>query len=633
VETEQVPRLNWIWLLALLFLVAFGFYLVWPRGPLQADVTYSEFLRQVRDGNVATVHIVTDQITGTFVTPQPATILPTAQVALAPQTFTAFRTTFPTALGDPTLLPLLEQMNVEVTVTPPSSSWLLALITYALPALLLIGVFVWMSRRAAPAQRGMMDFVRSRARRYGGDRSQVTFDDVAGADEAKQELQQVVDFLRRPRKYHDIGARIPLGVLLVGPPGTGKTLMGRAVAGEAGVPFFHISASEFVEMFVGVGAGRVRDLFRTAKENAPSIVFVDELDAVGRRRGTGIGNVNDEREQTLNQLLVEMDGFESRHNVIIMAATNRPDVLDPALLRPGRFDRQVVVGLPDRKGRAAILAVHTKSIPLGPDVDLQVLARATTGMSGADLANLSNEAALIAATRDQKEVDSASFLEALDKVQLGEVRSLLLSEREKRTVAYHECGHAVVAWLLPEADPLQKVTIIPRGRTLGVTHQLPEEDKYNLSRQYLLAKLAVTLGGRCSEQVVFDDITTGSESDLAEGTRLARRMVTRWGMGSLGPVSLDTDSDEPFLGYEMAQGRTYSEDTAARVDREVQSLLGEREEFSRAVLARERARLDAVVEVLLRDETIDATVFANIFGPRAMVAPAALPETVGAKIG
>ncbi|MHB0877227.1 MAG: ATP-dependent zinc metalloprotease FtsH [Anaerolineae bacterium] len=632
-ETEQVPRLNWIWLVALLALIVFGFYLVWPRGPLQADISYSEFLRQVRSGNVATVHIVNDQITGTFVEAQPASVLPATRAALGAITYTAFHTTFPTALGDPTLLPTLEEQAVEVTVAAQSGSWLLALITYALPVLLLIGAFIWMGRRAAPAQKGMLDFVRSRARRYGGDRSQVTFEDVAGADEAKQELQQVVDFLRRPRKYHDIGARIPLGVLLVGPPGTGKTLMGRAVAGEAGVPFFHISASEFVEMFVGVGAGRVRDLFRTAKENAPSIVFVDELDAVGRRRGTGIGNVNDEREQTLNQLLVEMDGFESRHNVIIMAATNRPDVLDPALLRPGRFDRQVVVGLPDRKGREAILAVHTRSIRLAPDVDLGVLARATTGMSGADLANLTNEAALVAATKDQKEVTGAAFLEALDKVQLGEVRSLLLSEKEKRIVAYHECGHALVAWLQPEADPVQKVTIIPRGRTLGVTHQLPEEDKYNLSRQYLLTKLAVTLGGRTAEQVVIGDITTGAENDLVEATRLARRMVTRWGMGELGPVSLDTDTDEPFLGYEMAQGRIYSEDTAARVDREVQAVLTEREDFARTLLTRERAKLDAIVEVLLRDETIDAAGIASLLGPHGATAGAPKPATVGATVG
>jgi cell division protease FtsH len=503
-----------------------------------------------------------------------------------------------------------------VEAASPSTPWFEILLSNGLPLLLLVVAMVWIGRRAAQSQAGIFNFGRSRPRRHQGDHPEATFDDVAGADEAKTELQEVVDFLRHPQKYHDIGARIPRGVLLVGPPGTGKTLMARAVAGEAEAPFFNISASEFVEMFVGVGASRVRDLFEQAKVAAPAIVFIDELDAVGRRRGAGLGTVNDEREQTLNQLLVEMDGFDERHEVILLAATNRPDVLDPALLRPGRFDRQVTVGLPDRQGREGILRIHTKGLRLAPEVDLTFLARTTTGFSGADLANLCNEAALNAARHDRTEVTMADFEEAVDKVLLGGVRPLLLDDHERRVVAYHEAGHALVAWLTPEADPVHKVTIIPRGRALGVTEQLPGEDHYNYSKAYLLARLAGMLGGRTAEEIAIGDVTTGAENDLMEATRLARRMVTRWGMGDLGPVAFQADEEHPFLGYELAQGRDYSEATAARIDQEVQRLLEERHEAARRLLTGARGQLDQLVQTLLHDETVGQDALTRILGAR-----------------
>jgi cell division protease FtsH len=501
-------------------------------------------------------------------------------------------------------------------VAPPPSPWLEIVLSNGLPLLLLVLVMVWMGRQAAQSQSGIFSFGRSQARRYTADHPGVTFDDVAGADEAKAELQEVVDFLRYPQKYHEIGARIPRGVLLVGPPGTGKTLMARAVAGEAGVPFFDISGSEFVEMFVGVGASRVRDLFERAKAAAPAIVFIDEMDAVGRRRGAGLGTVNDEREQTLNQLLVEMDGFDERHEVIILAATNRPDVLDPALLRPGRFDREVTVNLPDRQGREGILRIHTRGLPLAHDVDVSLLARSTTGLSGADLANLVNEAALVAARYDHRQISMADFEEALDKVLLGGVRALLLDDHERRVVAYHEAGHALVAWLTPAADPVHKITIIPHGRALGVTEQVPGEDHYNYHRAYLLARLAVMLGGRTAEEIALGDVTTGAENDLVEATRLARRMVTRWGMGSLGLVAFQADEEQPFLGYELAQGRDYSEATAARIDQDVQSLLEEQHEAVYRLLSDTRDQLDHLVEALLKEETIDQDTLTHILGPR-----------------
>jgi len=530
--------------------------------------------------------------------------------------YTRFRTTYPEIVGDASLMPMLRSHHVTIDVRSPSAPWFEIVLTDGLPLLLMGAVLVWMGRQAARNQKGLFGFGRTTARRYTEDHPKVTFDDVAGADEAKQDLAEVVDFLSHPTKYLDIGARIPRGVLLVGPPGTGKTLLARAVAGEAGVPYFHISGSEFVEMFVGVGASRVRDLFNQAKTAQPAIVFVDELDAVGRRRGAGLGAVNDEREQTLNQLLVEMDGFDDRQQIVLLAATNRPDVLDPALLRPGRFDRQVVVPLPDWRGRAGILRIHTRHLKLATGVDLERLARTTTGLSGADLANLCNEAALNAARHDRTEVTMQDFENAWDKIVLGAERTMVMTPHDREVVAYHEGGHAVVAWLTAAADPVRKVTIVPHGRALGVTEQLPTEDRYNMSRGDLLARLDVMLGGRTSEQLVMGEITTGAENDLIQATKLARRMITRWGMGSLGPVAFDTDEEQPFLGYSLSQGRDYSEATAARVDREVEQLLLERQKVVLQLLSKARTALDALAARLLKDETVGDVELAEILGTR-----------------
>jgi cell division protease FtsH len=624
---QTAPRIpRWITLLALTAIIAWTVWLLRPTSQPQVSIPYSTFIDQVRAGNVKSVQISGNSITGVFNTPivwptsTPGTTqsgTPTAAApAATPETYADFRTNFPADVGDTRLLPLLEQQNVVVDVSAPPTPWLTILLSYGLPILAVVGVVVWMGRRARRGDSGVFNFGRTQARRYEENRTRVTFNDVAGADEAKADLEEIVDFLRDPAKYHGIGAQIPRGVLLVGPPGTGKTLMARAIAGEARVPFFSLSASEFVEMFVGVGASRVRDLFEKAKTSAPAIVFIDELDAVGRRRGAGLGSTNDEREQTLNQLLVEMDGFDERQEVIVIAATNRPDVLDPALLRPGRFDRQVTISLPDLKGREGILQIHTRHLQLDPDVDLGVLARTTTGFSGADLANLCNEAALFAARNNQRVVAMADFEEAVDKVILGGVRSLLLNEEDRRIVAYHEAGHALVAWRQLEADPVRKVTIIPRGQALGVTEQLPDEDHYNQSRGYLLARLAVMLGGRTAEELVMDDITTGAESDLVQATRLAKRMVTRWAMGGLGMMAFESDEQQPFLGYELSQGHDYSEETATRIDEEVERLLDERHEVARQILTEQREALDALVKRLLSDETVGQEALKQILGPR-----------------
>ena len=617
-QGPQKINLSWIWWVILLGLIAWNVIGLLPRDTASAAIPYSTFLREVREGNVSRVTISGTEISGEF---EEEVLLPedpsTAAPQRTPQLYPRFSTTFPEAVGDPALLSLLDAQGVVVEARTPSTPFLGILLANVLPLVLLVGLMVWMGRRMTQGQAsGLTDFGRSKARRHVSTRTDITFDDVAGADEAKTDLKEVVDFLRFPGKYHSLGARIPKGVLLVGPPGTGKTLMARAVAGEASVPFYSISASEFVEMFVGVGASRVRDLFERAKQTSPAIVFIDELDAVGRRRGAGVGTVNDEREQTLNQLLVEMDGFDDRHEVIIMAATNRPDVLDPALLRPGRFDREVVVGLPDRKGREEILRIHTRHLSLGPEVDLHLLAGATTGLSGADLANLANEAALIAARRNHQQVSAADFDEAIDRILLGSARSVLLNEHDRRIVAYHEAGHALVAWLIPNADPVHKVSIIPHGQALGVTKQLPKEDRYNLPREYLLGRLSVMLGGRAAEEIALDDITTGAESDLVEATRLARRMVTRWGMGSLGPIALDTNDEAPFLGYSLSQGREVSEETASRIDREVHDIIEERHREVRDLLTENRARLDILVEALLAEESIDEAQMTKVLGQR-----------------
>jgi len=508
--------------------------------------------------------------------------------------------------------------QVKIEITPPSP-WLgiATIASYVLPFILLAGIFWFVFRQAQGSNNAALSFGKSRARMFTGENPTVTFDDVAGVEEAKEELKEVVEFLREPEKFIALGARIPKGVLLIGPPGTGKTLLAKAVSGEAGVPFFSISGSEFVEMFVGVGASRVRDLFDQAKRHSPSIIFVDEIDAVGRHRGAGLGGSHDEREQTLNQLLVEMDGFDTDTNVIIMAATNRPDILDPALLRPGRFDRRVVLDRPDMKGREAILRVHLRGKPLAPDVKPEVLARATPGFVGADLENLVNEAAILAARRGKKQIDMAEFEEAIERVVAGpERKSRLISEDEKRIVAYHEAGHAVVANALPHCDPVHKVSIIARGMAGGYTLALPEADRTLISRQKMLDDMAFALGGRAAEELVFDDITSGASNDLERVTQMARTMVTRLGMSEeLGPMVYGKKEELVFLGREIAEQRDYSELIAEKIDVEVRRLVGEAYERAKTVLQQYREQLDAVAQRLLEVETISREEFEQIFPP------------------
>lgn len=524
-----------------------------------------------------------------------------------------------------------EQLNSDrfkIEIKPPSA-WLgiATALGYILPFIILAGVFWFVFRQAQGSNNAAMSFGKSRARMFTGDQPSVTFEDVAGVDEAKEELEEVVEFLREPEKFISLGARIPKGVLLVGPPGTGKTLLAKAVSGEAGVPFFSISGSEFVEMFVGVGASRVRDLFDQAKRHSPCIVFVDEIDAVGRQRGAGLGGSHDEREQTLNQMLVEMDGFDTDTNVIIVAATNRPDILDPALLRPGRFDRRVILDRPDMRGREEILKVHVKGKPLSTDVELGVLARSTPGFVGADLENLVNEAAILAARRNKKMIGQPEMEEAIERVIAGpERKSRLISPEEKRIVAYHEAGHAVVMNALPEADPVHKVSIIARGMAGGYTLALPEEDRTLMPRKKMIADMIGLLGGRAAEELVFDDITSGASNDLERVTRMARAMVTRLGMSNnLGPMVYGQKEELIFLGREISEQRDYSEAVAEEIDDEVRRLVSEAYEKSKAILIEYRAKLDAVAHRLLEVETITRDEFESIF-------PAPVPKNSGTPV-
>jgi cell division protease FtsH len=475
------------------------------------------------------------------------------------------------------------------------------------PFIVLFAFWIFMMRQMQSGGNKALSFGKSRARLHSTQQKTVTFKDVAGVEEAKEELQEIIEFLREPQKFQKLGGRIPKGVLLIGPPGTGKTLLARAIAGEASVPFFSISGSDFVEMFVGVGASRVRDLFEQGKKNAPCIIFIDEIDAVGRHRGAGLGGGHDEREQTLNQLLVEMDGFESNEGVILVAATNRPDVLDPALLRPGRFDRRVVVGRPDVQGREAILRVHTKKIPLGDNVELSVLARGTPGLAGADLANLVNEAALNAARHNRKVVMMFDFETAKDKILMGaERKSMILSDAEKKNTAYHEAGHALVAAVLPDADPLHKVTIIPRGMALGVTMQLPVDDKHSYNKEYLLAQLAILMAGRIAEEKYMHHMTTGAGNDIERATDLARKMVCEWGMSELGPLSFGKKEEQIFLGREIAQHRDYSEDTAIKIDQEVRKLVNKGYSTAKQLISDNREMLERIARALIEREVLDA---------------------------
>jgi cell division protease FtsH len=577
-----------LWLvLALVFLVIFSVFN--KQHGREPEVVFSEFMASVDRGDVQKVVIQGHNIQGEYKNGE------------------RFRTFAP---NDPELVKSLRDKKVKIAAKPEEDSpWYMVLLLNWFPMLLLIGVWIFFMRQMQVGGGKAMSFGKSRAKLLTENQHRVTFSDVAGVDEAKDDLQEIIAFLKDPKKFTKLGGRIPKGCLLVGPPGTGKTLLARAIAGEAGVPFFSISGSDFVEMFVGVGASRVRDLFVQGKKNAPCIIFIDEIDAVGRHRGAGLGGGHDEREQTLNQLLVEMDGFEANEGVILIAATNRPDVLDPALLRPGRFDRRVVVPRPDVKGREGILQVHTKKVPLGGDVDVGVLARATPGFAGADLENLVNEAALLAARNNKEKVDMHDFELAKDKVMMGaERRSMIISDDEKRNTAYHEAGHALVAKLLPGADPIHKVTIIPRGMALGLTQQLPIDEKHTYGKEYLLNNLVILFGGRVAEELVLNHMTTGAGNDIEKATDLAHRMVCEWGMSErLGPMTFGKKEEEIFLGRDFTQKVDYSENTAIEIDAEVRRIIQESYHKAKDLLKANLRLLHKVAESLLEKEVLDGS--------------------------
>ena len=557
-------------------------------GKQEKPINFSEFLSNVDQGNVSEVTINAQEVRGKF------------------KDGNGFTTTTP--VNYPDMIKALRDKGVNINIRDVTNgSWPLQLLGTWAPLILLAALWFFMIRQMQTGGNKALSFGKSRARLLSMQQKKVTFKDVAGVDEAKEELREIIEFLREAQKFQKLGGRIPKGVLLVGPPGTGKTLLARAVAGDANVPFFSISGSDFVEMFVGVGASRVRDLFEQGKKNAPCIIFIDEIDAVGRHRGAGLGGGHDEREQTLNQLLVEMDGFESNEGVILMAATNRPDVLDPALLRPGRFDRRVVVNRPDVRGREEILRVHTRKIPLAEDVDLTVLARGTPGFSGADLANMVNEAALSAARQNRKAVLQYDFELAKDKVLMGvERKSMILSDEEKKVTAFHEAGHALLAVKLPHADPVHKVTIIPRGMALGVTMQLPIDDKHNYTKEYLETEIAILMGGRLAEELFLNQMSTGAGNDIERATELARKMVCEWGMSSLGPLTFGKKEEQIFLGREIAQHRDYSEDTAIKIDLEVRRLVDEGYNRAKSLLSDSREVLTKIANALLEREVLDA---------------------------
>ena len=574
------------WIASLVILVLL--WSLFPTGPKPKEFTFSEFLDQVEHKNVQEV-IIQDNL---------------AQGKL--KDGSQFKTTLPPQYADLIKVLRENQVNIVVKDTTSKNSWLAILLNW-FPILLLIFFWFMFMRQMQAGGNKALSFGKSRAKLFSPMQKRITFKDVAGVDEAKVELQEIIEFLKDPRKFQRLGGRIPKGVLLVGAPGTGKTLLARAVAGEANVPFFSISGSDFVEMFVGVGASRVRDLFDQAKKHAPCLIFIDEIDAVGRQRGAGLGGGHDEREQTLNQLLVEMDGFDSNEGIIVIAATNRPDILDTALLRPGRFDRRIVVPMPDVKGREEILRVHTRKVPLAPDVDLKVIARSTPGFSGADLANLINEAALLAARKGQDWVTMRDLEEAKDKVLMGvERKSMIISDEDKKTTAFHEAGHALVAALLPEADPIHKVTIIPRGLALGVTQQLPLSDRYTYTKDYLEAQLAVLLAGRITEELILGKITTGAANDLEKATEIARKMVCQWGMSDLGPLSFGERDDLIFLGRELAAHKNFSEYTAQLIDAEVKKIIERCYNRARNLIETNRDKLVKIAEALLEKEILSS---------------------------
>ncbi|WP_020173338.1 ATP-dependent zinc metalloprotease FtsH [Methyloferula stellata] len=579
-----------LWVIVFLLVVALVMLFQNPgQRVASTDITFSQLLNEVDQGRVREVTISGNEINGHYTDNR------------------AFATYAP---NDPTLVQTLYKKNVAISAKPPSdgNSWLVTLLVNGLPLIAFLGVWIFLSRQMQGAGGKAMGFGKSKAKLLTEAHGRVTFEDVAGVDEAKEDLQEIVEFLRDPQKFQRLGGRIPRGVLLVGPPGTGKTLLARAIAGEANVPFFTISGSDFVEMFVGVGASRVRDMFEQAKKNAPCIIFIDEIDAVGRHRGAGLGGGNDEREQTLNQLLVEMDGFEANEGIILIAATNRPDVLDPALLRPGRFDRQIVVPNPDIVGRERILKVHVRKVPLAPDVDLRTVARGTPGFSGADLMNLVNEAALMAARRGKRIVTMVEFEDAKDKIMMGaERRTLVMTEKEKELTAYHEGGHAIVALNVIATDPVHKATIIPRGRAMGMVMQLPERDKLSMSYEQMTSRLAVLMAGRVSEEIVFgwEKVTSGAQSDIEQATKLARAMVTRWGFSEeLGTVMYGENQEEVFLGYSMGRQQNISEATSQKIDAEVRRLVEAGHAEATRIITEKRADLEVLAKGLLEYETL-----------------------------
>ena len=623
-----------MWMLLILLLLAVFLYFSSDRTP-RSEILYSFFLEQVRNSNVSEVEFQSPSLVyGKFKKP-PLEPLPASSEKSAEQAEAATETKkerktlrenfrvdlIPATLAGDKVATLLEEHDVLVGAQPPSDNTGMLLFMWIFVTILLFAGIWMMFRRAREQFMGggiLSGFSKSPAKRYENSKKQITFDDVAGLEGVKHDLQEVVEFLKNPEKFQRLGGRVPKGVLLMGPPGTGKTLLARAVAGEAGVPYFSISGSEFIQMFVGVGASRVRDMFKTAKEAAPSILFIDEIDAVGRHRGAGLGGGHDEREQTLNQILSEMDGFNPNESVIVVAATNRPDVLDPALLRPGRFDRHITVDRPNHKGRVAIFKVHVRDVPLADDVDLDRLAGGTVGLTGADIRNLVNEAALWATRNGKDRVDMNDFEYARDRVLMGPKREEVLTGKEKRMTAYHEAGHALLAWVLPGIDRLHKVTIIPRGRALGVTQLLPEEDRLNIGESELYARLVFMLGGRAAEKLIFDEYSAGAENDLTQVTRLARRMVTHWGMSErLGPVSYRTGEEHPFLGRDISEPRDFSEHTAQVIDEEVARILHSAAERASQLLGEHREKLDAVANALEENEVLDEFEVEQLIGPSA----------------
>ncbi|MBU2625977.1 MAG: ATP-dependent zinc metalloprotease FtsH [candidate division Zixibacteria bacterium] len=619
-QWKRNARPLFFWLVIVLVLIFFIKFYYSGQTEL-AQITYSEFLSEVDKRNVTEVVFVDHDIHGKFREPY------SHVVAGESKAYDDFRTRL--VFEDPSLLTRLEESNVQIKAEEQPFSWL-TILGFA-PWLLLIVFWIFMMRQmqGGGGPKGLFSFGKSRARLLTAEGTKVTFSDVAGCDEAKEELQEIIEFLKEPGKFQKLGGKIPKGALLLGNPGTGKTLLARAVAGEADVPFFSMSGSDFVEMFVGVGASRVRDLFDQGKKNAPCIIFIDEIDAVGRHRGAGLGGGHDEREQTLNQLLVEMDGFESNEGVILLAATNRPDVLDPALLRPGRFDRQIIVDQPDIKGREGILRVHVRKVNIDESVDLEVLARGTPGMSGAELANMVNEAALLAARKNHDKVLMDDMEQAKDKVMMGtERRSLVISEEEKKTTAYHEAGHALVARLMPKSDPVHKVTIIPRGMALGLTSYLPVDEKHTYSKEFLEGKLVHILGGRAAEKLIFGQLTTGAGNDIEQATGLARKMVCEWGMSDkLGPQTFGKKKEEIFLGREISQHRDYSETTAQLIDTEVRRIIETAQEKAIDLLEKNLDLLKKVAETLLERETLDGDELDQIIrGETLEELPSSVPE-------